>query len=108
MFMRVVEYLDIQGKSPFRRWFAGLDAAAAAKVVVSLRRLELDNVSGLKSVGQGVHEHRIHWGPGYRIYFGFDGQEVIILLAGGTKQRQSKDIAEAIARWQDYRRRKQP
>jgi len=63
-------------------------------------------LSNAKSVGSGVLEYRIDWGPGYRIYFGRDGDEIIILLAGGTKQRQQHDISDARARWLDHRRRK--
>ena len=59
-----------------------------------------------RSVGQGVIELRIHIGPGYRIYLGRDGETIIILLGGGTKQRQHRDIAAAQARWIDYKKRK--
>ena len=64
------------------------------------------NFSNVKGVGSGVHEYSIDFGPGYRIYFGRDGEGFVILLAGGTKKRQQKDINDAIARWQDYKRRK--
>jgi putative addiction module killer protein len=57
-------------------------------------------------VGSGVHEYRIDFGPGYRIYFGKDGERLVILVAGGTKKRQQQDIVVALARWQDYRKRK--
>jgi len=60
----------------------------------------------VKSVGSGVHECRIDFGPGYRVYFGKDGERLVILLGGGTKKRQQKDINDAIARWQDYKNRK--
>jgi putative addiction module killer protein len=68
--MRIVEYLDPAGRSPFTGWFDGLDAMAAAKVTVALARMELGNLSNVKSVGAGVLEYRISFGPGYRIYFG--------------------------------------
>ena len=87
-------------------WFESLDAAAAAKVVTALARMELGNLSNSKSVGAGVTEFRIDWGPGYRIYFGRDGEELVILLGGGTKKRQQADIARALERWQDYKARK--
>jgi putative addiction module killer protein len=61
----------------------------------------------VKGVGAGVSESRIDFGPGYRIYFGKDGERIVILLGGGTKKRQQKDINDAIARWQDYKKRKQ-
>jgi len=104
--MRTVEYLDSQGRSPFARWFDRLDAIAAAKVAISIGRIEQGNLSNVKSVGQGVHEYRINFGPGYRIYFGFDGDELVILLAGGSKNRQPDEIEDAHRRWLDYKKRK--
>lgn len=100
------EYQDSSARSPFGRWFKSLDAIAAAKVTVALARLEAGNTSSLKGVGSGVLESRIDFGPGYRVYLGRDGDTVVILLGGGTKKRQSEDIANAIARWIDYKARK--
>jgi putative addiction module killer protein len=100
------EYVDSRGRSPFARWFRGLDAGAAAKVTVALSRIETGNLANVKGVGTGVLEYRIDWGPGYRVYFGADGETLVILLAGGTKRRQQRDIAVAQERWADYRRRK--
>lgn len=71
--LTLLEYLDAHGKSPFRTWFDGLDAMAAAKVTVSLARMEQGNLSNAKGVGGGVLEYRIDFGPGYRVYFGRDG-----------------------------------
>lgn len=68
--------------------------------------MTLGNLSNAKSVGVGVFEYRIDFGPGYRIYFGRNGAQIVILLAGGTKKRQSQDIADAVERWTDYKRRK--
>ncbi len=87
------EYLDADGRSVFGRWFADLDAAAAARVATALTRLERGNFSNVEPVGEGVTEYKIDFGPGYRIYFGQDGGDLVILLAGGTKKRQSRDIA---------------
>lgn len=64
------------------------------------------NFSNVKGVGGGVFECRIDFGPGYRIYFGKDGNEVVILLGGGTKKRQQHDVANALMHWQDYKLRK--
>ena len=64
------------------------------------------NLSHVKAVGNGVLEYKIDFGPGYRIYFGRDGDRLIILLAGGTKKRQQEDIRQAKANWEDYRNRK--
>src|ERR1700693_5753161 len=102
----VLEYIDSSGHSPHRKWFDKLDAQAAAKVTTALVRLSLGNFSQVKGVGAGVFEYRIDSGPGYRIYFGKDGERLIILLGGGTKQRQPQDIENAAEYWQDYQRRK--
>lgn len=104
--MRLVEYLDEDGNSPFGRWFGGLDALAAAKITVVLARMEAGNFSNAKSVGEGVQEYRLDWGPGYRVYFGRDGDRLVILLVGGTKRRQQRDIDAAQRFWSDYKARK--
>ena len=104
--MSVLEYLDRSGSSPFAGWFQRLDGAAAAKVTTAVRRLELGNFSNVKGVSAGVFEYRIDFGPGYRVYFGKDGDAVVILLGGGTKKRQDRDIAIAQERWADYKKRK--
>ncbi len=104
--MTVREFLDRQGSSPFAKWLADLDAIAAAKVTTALFRMAQGNFSNAKGVGAGVLEYRIDFGPGYRIYFGKDGDTVVILLGGGTKKRQNRDIAAAQNRWRDYTQRK--
>ena len=106
MKVEIREYLDDAGRSPFSRWFDGLDATAAAKVTTVLARLEQGNFSNVKGVGAGVFEYRIDFGPGYRVYFGKDGETLVILVAGGTKKRQAQDIAVAQERWSDYKQRK--
>src|SRR6266853_4791425 len=100
--IRVLEYLDRTGRSPWRRWFNDLDAHAAAKVGSALYRLGRGNFSTVEGVGSGVFEARIDFGPGYRIYFGKDGETVVILLGGGTKKHQQADIEAAQALWQEY------
>ncbi|MGA3166374.1 MAG: type II toxin-antitoxin system RelE/ParE family toxin [Terriglobia bacterium] len=102
----VREYLDHEGNSPFAVWFDDLNAQAAAKVTMAVTRLGQGNFSNVKGVGSGVWEYKIDFGPGYRIYIGKDGDCLVILLGGGTKKRQNTDISEAIARWQDYKKRK--
>jgi putative addiction module killer protein len=99
-------YLDSDGHSPFEQWFTGLDATAAAKASVALARPEQGNFSNVKGVGEGVLEYRIDWGPGYRVYFGRDSEVLVILLTGGTKKRQQRDIEAAKGMWADYRRRR--
>ena len=100
------EYVDARGSSPFARWFNRLDAHAAAKVATALSRMEQGNLSNAKGVGAGVFEYRIDFGPGYRIYFGRDGDALIVLLGGGTKARQQHDIESAGDLWRAYRRRR--
>jgi putative addiction module killer protein len=102
----IVEYLDANETSQFARWFDELDPQAAAKVTVALQRIRQGNLSNVKGVGAGILEYRIDFGPGYRIYFGRDGERIVVLLGGGTKRRQERDIETAQARWVDYRRRK--
>ena len=104
--IEVREYVDTEGRSPFARWFDGLNARAAAKVATALVRIEQGNLSNSRSVGAGVSECRIDFGPGYRVYFGKDGDTLIILLGGGTKKRQQRDIETARALWQEFKRRK--
>ncbi len=100
--LNIVEYLR-GGKSRFEKWFNTLDAAAAAKITTALYRLEHGNVSNVKSVGKGVLEYKVDFGPGYRIYFGKKGNDLIILLGGGSKKTQSEDIIKAQTAWQDYK-----
>ncbi len=104
--LKLREYQDRAEHSPFRHWFDGLNADAAAKVTTALYRLGLGNLSNVKSVGSGVLECRINFGPGYRVYFGRDGETIVVLLGGGTKKRQSDDVKAAVACWLDYRTRK--
>ncbi len=104
--MKILEYLDDTHASPFREWFDDLDVLPAAKVSTALARLSLGNTSNVKGVGSGVLELKIDFAKGYRIYFGKDGEQLVILLAGGTKQRQQRDIVAAQSRWQNYKDRK--
>ncbi|MCB0072155.1 MAG: type II toxin-antitoxin system RelE/ParE family toxin, partial [Caldilineaceae bacterium] len=99
----MLEYLDEQGRNPFREWLEGLrDHQARARIRARLNRVRLGNFGDSKSVGGGVFELRIPYGPGYRIYFGRDGDKVVILLTGGDKRRQARDIALAQTLWDDY------
>jgi putative addiction module killer protein len=106
MQLTLQEYLDEAGRSPFGRWFDGLNATAAAKVTTALARIEQGNLSNVEGVGNGVFERKIDFGPGYRVYFGKDGEKLVILVGGGTKKGQAADIARAHQRWADYKQRK--
>ena len=99
------EYLEDE-ESPYAEWFNGLDAIAAARVDRYVRRMAQGNFGYSSSVGGGVQELHVDFGPGYRVYYGRDGAELVILLGGGSKRGQSRDIAEAIRRWERYRRLK--
>ena len=99
-------YIDEKGNKPFASWLEALDPTAAAKVTIVLARMEQGNFSKTKGVGAGVYEYKIDFGPGYRVYFGRDGDRLVILIGGGTKKRQQNDILAAQACWIDYKRRK--
>ncbi len=104
--IEIREYVNTEGRSPYGKWFDGLNAQAAAKVATALVRMEQGNLSNAKGIGAGVSEYRIDFGPGYQIYFGKDGDMLIILLGGGTKKRQQKDIEVAKTLWREYKQRK--
>ena len=89
-------YPTRDGRSPFEDWFGSVDPVARAKVTVAIARLGQGNLSNVKGVGEGVLEYRINFGPGYRVYFGRDGETLVILLSGGTKKGQHRDIRAAI------------
>jgi len=104
--VEIREYLDLGGHSPFAAWSDRLNGEAAAKVAAALARIQQGNFSNARGVGAGVYEYRINFGPGYRIYFGKDGDRLVILVAGGAKKHQQEDIKTALVRWQDYNKRK--
>lgn len=100
-------YRTAAGKEPFTDWLSGLrDRQAQVRILVRLERLELGNFGDCKFLQDGVHELRVDWGPGYRVYFGRDGQAVVVLLCGGDKRKQDADIRKAVDLWQEYRNRK--
>ena len=100
------EYVTADGKNPFRKWLQGLrDVRARAKVRVRLNRVRLGNFGDAKSVGAGVCELRVPYGPGYRVYFARSESSVVLLLCGGDKARQKSDITIAKNYWLDYQRR---
>lgn len=105
MSYKVEEYLREDGTSPYEEWFMRLDTIAAAKITVVKLKLEQGNLSNVKWF-RGIGEYRLDWGPGYRVYIGRDGERLIILLGGGTKKGQPKDIARALSLWEEYSERK--
>jgi len=95
-------YLTASGTDPFHSWLNSLRAGKARSIVrTRLNRVERGNLGYCEPVGEGVHELKIDIGPGYRVYFGEDGDEVI-LLGGGDKSTQASDIKKAKERWIDY------
>jgi putative addiction module killer protein len=103
---REIEYYTTEkGISPFKNWFSALkDKGTRAKIQVRLDRLALGNLGQCAPVGEGVMELKINIGPGYRVYFGQVGAELVLLLSGGDKSTQPKDIKKAKEYWKDHRR----
>lgn len=105
--VEVREYQTGAGKAPMSEWLAGLrDAEARARIVSRLDRLRAGLLGDWKGVGEGVCELRIDYGPGYRVYYAQDGKALILLLCGGDKRTQAKDIEQAHEYWKDYKARK--
>jgi len=104
--VELLEYVNEAGVSPFARWREQLDPVTRARVTVAVFRLEGGNFSAVKSVGSGVFELRMDFGPGYRVYLGRDGERLVVLLGGGTKKRQQAAILAAQQMWQEYKRTK--
>lgn len=101
---RIEILLYRKGRStPFLEWLASLkDMRAVGIVRARLNRIRLGNFGDCKSVGGGVEELRIDFGPGYRVYFGREGASVVVLLCGGSKKSQARDIVAAQRRWKEY------
>jgi putative addiction module killer protein len=104
--IEVVYYQEENGHYPFIEWMTALrDKTAKARIASRIRQIESGNFGNSKPVGEGVIELRIHVGAGYRVYCGRHGQQWVILLCGGDKGSQSKDIARANALWEEWKRR---
>ncbi|HKJ97920.1 MAG TPA: type II toxin-antitoxin system RelE/ParE family toxin [Desulfotignum sp.] len=100
----VKEFITKNGKNPFKNWVDNLkNIHIQAKIDIRIARLRLGNFGDTKPVGQGVHELRIHFGPGYRIYYGIEDEKIILLLCGGEKKSQKKDIQKAITYWKEHK-----
>lgn len=101
--MRTVrEYLTPEGTNPYRLWLRTLDTRTRARIQARVLRFEQGNLGDHKSVGEAVWEARLAFGPGYRLYFGQDGPVVVLLLCGGDKSTQAKDIRQAKKYWRQY------
>jgi len=99
-------YETIDGRQPFWEWIHSFtDKRVHGRILRRLDKVRLGNLGDCEPVGDGVFELREHHGPGYRIYFGEEGKNIVILLYGGDKDSQQDDIQRAKDYWDDYRRR---
>ncbi len=104
MIIKIKLYKNEQGKEPFNEWFDSIkDIQTMSRIDARLERLRLGNFGDFRNLRQGLIELRLHFGSGYRIYCGRDGRKVVVLLAGGDKGSQSKDIQNAQYYWADYK-----
>ena len=102
--VEVRHYINNAGKDVLDEWLSELtDPRAQAKIAVRINRLAAGNFGDCKSLGRGLYEFRIDWGPGYRIYYAMIGQRCILLLCGGDKRKQAADIERAVAYFDDYK-----
>lgn len=105
MLYEIAEYLAENGKSPFAEWLSDLDKVDRLRVIQRIDRLQHGNFGDYKSIGDGVYELRFKFGGGYRVYYAFDGDTLVILLCGGNKSSQSKDIESAKNYWRTHNER---
>ena len=105
MAYQIRELLSEAGVSAYADWFNGLPADVAAKVVTAKFRMQQGNLSNVEWF-RGIGEYKIDYGAGWRVYFAKDGIEIIVLLGGGSKRGQQRDIDRAVELWEDYKRRK--
>ncbi len=100
---RVIVYVDKEGNEPFTNWLYGLkDGMGRKRVLIRITRLEQGNYGDCEPVGEGISELRMFFGAGYRVYFGEDADNIVVLLCGGDKGSQKKDIKQAKAYWREY------
>lgn len=100
----LILYEKSNGKTPFSDWMRNLkDVKARATIRARLNRIQLGNFGDCKNIGEGVFELRIAYGPGYRVYFGHDGEKIVVLLCGGDKRSQARDIENAKIYFTDYK-----
>ena len=101
---RLVLYETANGRCPWQEWFDGLrDRKTQAAIDARLLRLRRGSFGDSRALGEGVWELRLHVGPGYRVYFGRDSDTLVVLLCGGAKGSQARDIRRAKRYWRDYR-----
>ena len=104
--IEIVRYRREDGREPFSEWLSSVrDEKAEARIYARLRQIESGSLGDAKPVGEGITELRIHVGAGYRLYAGMRGRTMVVLLCGGDKSSQSKDIAQAKALWAEWKKR---
>jgi len=102
MKLTIREYVSVDGESYFREWLDSLVVPVRARIQARVMRFETGNLSDHESIGEGVWEARVMFGPGYRIYFAKEGRAIILLLLGGDKSSQTGDIRKARRLWKEY------
>jgi len=103
---QIIIFEMADGTRPFEEWLDDLrDRRAVARVDGRVTRLEAGNPGDYKSLGDGIYELRIDYGPGYRIYFAFSRQQIVLLLCGGNKATQQADIKTAVKHWKEFQER---
>ena len=104
-------YVTESGSSPYDEWFSSLDAVTARRILQNVLRMAVGNFANCKPIEsahvRGVFERVIDFGPGYRVYYGLDGATVVLLLVGGSKRTQRRDVEKALSYWQEYNNRKE-
>ena len=100
---RIIQvYEQANGKSPFTEWVQSLrDKKTRAVILQRIDRVRLGNFGDCRNLGSGVYELKISWGPGFRIYYGLDGPRIVLLLCGGDKSSQKRDILKARELWKE-------
>jgi len=98
----IIVYSDTNGKQPFVKWLNSLSSIIRTRIQQRILRLSVGNFGDFKFLAEGIYELRLDFGPGYRVYFGKDGNTIVVLINGGDKGTQNKDINAAKKYWQDY------
>jgi putative addiction module killer protein len=99
-------YADEDGNEPFQVWLGNLqDKKGRRRILSRLFRVQQGNYGDVKPIGEGLSELRFFFGPGYRVYFGEDAENIVIILCGGDKDSQSRDIEDAKTYWKEYKSR---
>ena len=101
--IKIEIFQDEKGKEPFSKWVLSLSSSFRARVFARLDRMEIGNFGDFKSIGEGLFELRLFFGAGYRIYYGNTNNKLILLLCGGDKSSQKKDISIAKTYWKTYK-----